>query len=550
MQNSKYRKIYAQIFALGIAFTCCSMFDLIAKEQVVSRIQIVIPEGFYIDAGKNEHLAPGMVGIVTRGGRLISKAQIERCSPRSSLLTSLDSVVGESLRVGDVVKFTIVTPARTNRTSTPPEVKRPKKPRNFTPLLAPDKQSKGLTTPKNLSHGRIWFNQDLQVDSNDGLRDYSISRLGTRGSVERLKGSLWSINWYNQLSYRDGDVLENSDGFNQLRFDLYRLSIQKRYPDDSLLRFGRFLPHELPQVGYLDGTQGEKVLMEGLRLGSFLGFKPDRDRLSPSIKEPLIIPYLRIHSESDSHELSSTTGVLSSLYEGKVDRVAFIAYQSLRLGSNFYCSSTSEIDFDVGNMEHRDGVQLTRWNAYLSYFVLPNINIMGGIDRYQPIDIRAERDSTELIILNAINENSWRYWIGSTQNLFWGLRLHEEISWVNSSPGDDLLLWNVSLSKYSKVWFPSASLTVSIYNLDSTFEDGYGGHITAYLPLFDHKLSFQASLSTQWIELGSQEFDFRNLTFRANWQMTQKLRAHLGMSYGIGDDVERVFVDVGLSFTW
>src|SRR5690606_38870575 len=139
-------------------------------------------------------------------------------------------------------------------------------------------------------------------------------------------GGSWAIEWWGEHSYAAGDAYVKTGYREEVRYEARELAVFRRFEDRSFLRFGRFLPLELPSVGYIDGAHAEKVISERFRLGGIAGFKPTRDDLEPSFEELVFVLYgtFDVGTPDDVH-WTGTAGLLSSLWKGTPDRVALLA---------------------------------------------------------------------------------------------------------------------------------------------------------------------------------------------------------------------------------
>ena len=133
----------------------------------------------------------------------------------------------------------------------------------------------------------------FQTDSEGGL-DYSVTRVGSSGGMDRIGGSPWNFEWSGDLRYRDGDAFLSHPDYQEPHLDVYRAMLQRPIGEDGFLRFGRFVPYELPGIGFVDGLQGQVHQGEHARIGVVGGLKPNRIDLDGSVDEPLVVPYARL----------------------------------------------------------------------------------------------------------------------------------------------------------------------------------------------------------------------------------------------------------------
>jgi hypothetical protein len=421
------------------------------------------------------------------------------------------------------------------------------------PLLAPpERRALAESRARDIFHGQAWVRQLLQLESEHDANE-SITRVGSSGSYERMGGTSWTLGWSGDLSYRTGQALEGTRDYDDLILHVYRLSLYRRFVDRSFVRAGRFLPCELPGVGYLDGVQGEKVLDPHLRIGLLAGLKPTRDRLEPSAREPTIVPYVTVEAGApDGLYFSGTAGVLGSLYEGRPDRLAVLFDETLRLGSRFSLSSTSEVDFDVGGAEFRSGASLTRLDLRSLYVVAPLLELRGGLDHYERPDTQAQRDSMTIVDAGLFDDGYWRYFVGAAHDLPWKLRLSEEVAWIDSDTAGGTFHWSVSLTRLDLPWLPGSSATVTVYDLDGPQARGYGGKVQAFIPVLRGSLSILPSASARSLDISndSEGFQLADVSLGLRWQVSSAWTVDAGFTRAFGTDIGAYVVDLGITFRW
>lgn len=509
----------------------------------------------YVDAGTDVGLASGDAGIVRRDGIEVARVEVLRATKSSSLLQVTVGRDETTPRVGDTVHFVVeeTPPAeKPDPRERSPTLKDPDS-KPFVPLLAPPEGRSVRATPKeNIFHGRLWVRQLLQVEE-DELRDYSITRLGTVGSLERIGGTPWTLEWSGDVSYRDGHALRNSEDYRDVVPRVFGLSFVRRFEDESMLRLGRFLPLELPGVGYLDGAQGEMVVNDTLRVGAMFGLKPTRDRLDLSGKEPTLVTYGTVEA-GDPGDLyySGTLGLLGSLYEGEADRLAVLFDQAAHLGPRFSLHSTSEVDFDIGGAETRNGASLTRLNLFGAFVATSFLTLRAGVDHFERPDTQAERDLLPFQDDRFFDHGHWRYYVGGSQKLPWKLYLSEQVAFSESETEDLAILWRVTLSRIGLPLLPGARTSLTVYNLDGLGSEGYGGRFTAHLPLMERRLYLEPSVAFRLLDtnLDGDELEFTSLSLRAHSGITRFWSVHGGFSYSFDSLIDVFLIDLGTTLRW
>ena len=418
------------------------------------------------------------------------------------------------------------------------------------PLLAP-LTAPGTPEPANVARGRLRARGMFQADG-EGKLDFLQARLGSDGDVQRIGGTPWAVDWSGDFSLREGDAWSGT-GLDRPDFELYRLSLYRRYDDGGFLRAGRFLPQELPSVGYVDGIQREVGLSEHFRLGGIAGLKPDRRDLDPSAKEPMAVAYGTVEGgKRGGLYAAGTAGILASMYEGKFDRLAVLLDGRADLGPKLSLYTTNEIDLDTGSAEHREGVRVTHTDLQAISPVASFLTLRAGVDHFERPDTRAERDLLPTGDPRYFDRGYWRYWLGATEYLPWKIRLDEEIALMDA-PGEDLTpRWRLAATRTGLPGLSAGQLTLTVYNLDGAGAEGYGGQLSAFLPFLDGRLSVRPAAGFRFLETDatSESFELADLSLHTDWWISKAWSVYAGVTGTFGDSVDRVLIDIGVDFRW
>lgn len=541
--------------ALIVCFLACAQPGHSETRQVEANIVQRTVDGVYVDVGRAAGLTPGTRGRILRGEATIGTVQVSTVAASSALLQLLTVWQGEVPQVGDQVVFDVEETTSSEKTASsslkdPNAASEP-----FVPLLAPMRErSVNVNDPANIFHGRIWMRQSLQMEQ-EQLADYSLSRMGTAGSVERIGGTPWAVDWNANLSYRTGDGLSNSRYYQEPRLDLRQLSLFRKFDGGSFVRAGRFLPLELPSVGYLDGGQAEVVLNKHVRLGGMAGWKPDRYDLDFTTDEPTAVAYGTVQAgEMQRLYYSGTLGVLGSAYQGNFDRLAVLLDQAATLGKHLNLYSSSEVDFDAGGTRERNGASLTRLNLHANAPVNKTLSFRAGVDHYQQPDTAAERAiySPPTIPLQPLDDGYWRYSVGGAQRIPGNLTFDEEVSFLEGANYDMTPLWRMGITRRGFFDLKNSSLSMTVYNIESSYLQGYGVRLYGYFPMMQSRLSFQPSVGFRTADEndGVDTLDLSDVSLMVDWLISKKWSANVQVSESFGTSVQALYIDSGLTYRW
>lgn len=525
---------------------------LLAQEQdVVCRVSYVAADGLYVDVGRDHGLAEGDVGRILQDGEEIGLARVVAVSTSSARLAVESRSAEKDPKAGDRVVFRIES-ERLAEPAPEPEAGPAKKKDEpgFVPLLEKQNGKAKITQKKNAAHGRISVRQIVQT----GLTDYWTTIVGMSGSVDRLGGAPWTLRWSGNLSARGGDGYDGST-LEGARLDLYELSFTRRVNQEgSLVRFGRFLPYQLPGAGYLDGGQAELVLSESIRVGALLGLKPTRDDLTPSADEPTGALYTTITSgKRGGRYYSGTFGILGSAFDSDFDRLVALVDQHLDLGGSIRIDSSAEVDFDVGSAMFREGVRLTRFDARVTGRPAKGTRWRIGLDHYEHPDNAAERDTLGGFVDPLyFDRGSWRYFAGVRQQLPWQLTIDVEVSIIDSPDTDNTPHVSLGITRREIFGIPYSTLSLTAYNLEGSGAEGLGALLSAYLPLANGKWTVFPSAGFRMFDIASSanNFEVTSIRLRVERRISSSWSAHGAVSHLLADGEDTTQFEVGLRYRW
>lgn len=544
----------------GIATTGLGLFVFLvgvgsaAQTTIHGRITYEVQDGVYVNAGTDNGLVQGLVGTLQLDDGRTAQFEVIHAARQSALLRLVGFARVERLADRSVdLAFESPADAQGGETESkeelPPETAET---REFVPLLAPIQTTPEVPPSQNITHGRIEVRQLMQMDSESDL-GYALTRLRSSGNMERIENSLWSFSWSGDLRYRTGDAYENHPEYEELHPSFYRLMFQRPIEDGGFLRFGRFVPVELPGIGYVDGLQGETRRSEGLRFGVVAGLKPGRVDLDASVDEPLVAGYASVEAgQRGGSYYSGTIGLMNTYYEGEVDRLALLLDQRIGWGPRFTLYSTAQVDLDSGAAETRDGTRLTRLDVVAESKLSAGLGLRAGVDHWERPDNQAERDLLTFDDERFFDDGYWRYWAGSYQKLPWSLQLYEELAFIDADTTDDSTRWQVRLTRTGLFGMRSANASMTAYVLTGDDPDGYGCRVSSYFPFTDGKLIVQpaAGFRTLGVEGSQGDLTVTYLSLYLDGRLSKTWTLFGGLNYNSGDGVDATLVEVGLRYSW
>ena len=561
MPGGRVRALLPALAAFLFGATCVAAAE---GETVECQVLDRTAEGVYVDTGTKAGLEKGATGWLRRNADPIARFEIVEASSDQSYLRPTGGKPIDLPRAGERIVLILDAPLKAQpKPGSPSETIRDRSQSDapFVPLLAPpDLMNQASTDVLNVLKGRITLRSVFQLASDE--HDFASTRLGTSGSLDRIEGTPWSLEWSGDAVWRDGESYQTNRFHEELALYTYRFFISRRFDDKSFVRFGRFIPLELPSAGYLDGGQYDMVVNDRWRAGVIAGIKPDRDDLGLSMKEPTLVGYGTFQTgKVGERYYTGTAGLLLSLFDGEFDRFALLADQRLDL-KKLSIYSSSEIDADVGGAVERDGIRLTRWDLFANYSATERLDLRGGMDHFELVDTAGERDVIEVGGLETrdfFQDSYWRYWVGLTRRMAWKLRLDAEAAYLTSE-ADNAFRWSASITREGlpRLGLSDGSATVLVYNLVGVRGQGYGARLSANLPFLKQRLVIQPALYVRFYEFesgtdnffasDSEHFEVTDLSLRAFWTISKRWTATCGAAYTLSSGPDRVFVDLGITF--
>jgi hypothetical protein len=202
----------------------------------------------------------------------------------------------------------------------------------------------------------------------EGAHADTFARTGTSLLFENLGRSGGELRFDAEANYRHADVPDGDDDGEErsaLRLDRFSYTHGGNRFSNDRFEFGRFLHHEMPEFGVLDGGQWTHRLPGGDTFGASAGFLPDADSHQDTGDDLEFAGYYRWVAD-ESEQLSMAGGYQKTFHHLDSDRdllVGKIVYLPVRGGWDF--TGTAWVDLYTQKDEAKgSGLGLTQ--AYLS----------------------------------------------------------------------------------------------------------------------------------------------------------------------------------------
>lgn len=516
------------------------------SRDLTAPITYVSGKRLYVDVGSGDGLVAGAEAVILRGDVDLGRARVTSVSSSSAALEVVRLFGNEVPRPGDRIALRVVLPSGAGE-ATDETAAEGAPDTTFVPLLAPTEPLAARTGAANVAHGWIEAGFDVRRSDVDG-RDESRFRLSTGGSIERLAGRAWSVEWDVDWYRRGGD--DGDDSFDgEVQVDQFVL--RRHFGDSGVIGFGRIQPLALPSVGLVDGAYGEIEAAPGLRLGIVGGARPDLEDLGLSSDEYAVAPYVTF--ETGSYErvrLWTSAGFLATWFDGDSDRQAVLVDARLDLTRRYSIQVTSEIDIYDGDEAVRSGTRVTRFGAH-AYAHLH--------DLFRPwIDIRDIEPADTLRLASTVDDPTVlldggyrRSTVGVRHDLGGGWSLEESVSRTDSDETDDDLAFEIRGARSGLFGIHSARADLAVYEIVGADSDGIGlsGSFSA-MPVDSLYLRLGYVHSEIDVDsAGDPSFSTSTVTFDADWYATSSVSVGARLDHSFADD-DASSLGVWLRWRW
>jgi hypothetical protein len=224
------------------------------------------------------------------------------------------------------------------------------------PLLAEVRPVRPEDRPMRMS-GRLYVQGEYQDSDFDQSYSYLRAGMGLlyenpfgRGGGLRLDGE------YNQTM--SSAPFEEDEDHRRLRLDRFSYYHGGTRFDATRWEAGRFLHHEVPELGVLDGYEWSARRDDGDRYGASVGFLPDPYTLDEHFEDFQVSGFYRWADRSE--RLSATGAYQKTFHDGQADRDLVIGKLDYVPDDGWDFRSSTWIDVYTSGDDVKSGVELTQ----------------------------------------------------------------------------------------------------------------------------------------------------------------------------------------------
>lgn len=515
-----------------------------AQQKVDVQVTAASGESIYLDRGRDAGIAAGDRVALYSADHGILTATVQAVS-RSSARCTLD-VGALAIRVGTRGEVALAprseppTPPPAQDESMPPAPKHewsapPEEWSRDQPLLSPAFARRPEDRPTQIL-GRMYFLSTYTADRRGSGNRYAQARLGSEMTVVN------PVPWGGRLHVRTDALYEeaslaDADDARETSVRLERLSYTYGGLQDQRLRVeaGRFLQHEFPELGVLDGLEIAPRLGTSLRIGASLGIVPEADR-AVELGETAQVSIFARCSPSGTEDFTLGAALQKTWHEGERDRDLILAVAEYAPSPKLFARASLWVDYYTDSEQvERSGFELTEAHLNVTYRFDPQHGVGGYLVRLQRADLR--RDELDPTLAKELEEDgTLRFGLFTWQRLSTHVLLDGRASrWIDEDAGEDGTLGEVRLALQNLI-VGKGEVAFTLYHADGVFASGPGARLTA--TQFAAPVSITLWYDVAWYELApsAEESVQQSVHLSFDAALSTTWSAFLAADYRFGDD--------------
>lgn len=209
-------------------------------------------------------------------------------------------------------------------------------------------------------YGLVYSSVDAVGNSEDNRSD-TFFRLGGNAVLENPFGNGGQLRLDGEWNYRDTSVPDDdSDSYAQLRIDRASYTWGGQRFEPTRFEVGRFLAHEFPEFGVIDGAEWSHRLTGGNSFGASIGFLPEWDTLSEEGEDQQLSAWYR-WARDESEELTLGAGYQKTFHDFDADRDLFVLKAAWLPQQAWTVQATAWLDvYTSGDDAKGSGVEVTQ----------------------------------------------------------------------------------------------------------------------------------------------------------------------------------------------
>lgn len=386
------------------------------------------------------------------------------------------------------------------------------------PLLAPVESPTPDARPSEV-HGRAYTLLDFVDDNQGGDRQYLRSLTGFDTVWTNPFGAGGRLTFDGAFSYRVAESDGETETESILRLERLSYAWGGDRDRPHRVEVGRFLSHEFPELGILDGVEYAYRLKGGSRIGaSFGGLAVPFDKLETDGDVAASVFFRVVTDERETLALGGA--FQKTWHDGEADRDLFLATADWRIAERTFFRGAAWVDFYGSEEQFEDeGVELTQLQLRVDQrFAKGGLGLFAS--RYKwPDLLRDELPTTTTTDLPdfEVSRVGIDGWGQVSEHLRLGARIE---AWEDEEDDGNAAELRVGLPDL--LW-DRGTLDLSVFGNQGRFSDVFGGRISAMRWFGPHALRLTYEL---------RQFEQSGFTGEQSTLLQDIIRAGFDMALG------------------
>ncbi|MBI2932725.1 MAG: hypothetical protein HYY16_13845 [Planctomycetes bacterium] len=470
----------------------CTGLACAAQQSVTVRVTAVSGESVYLDQGRDAGLQPGdrvllyssEHGILTATVQVVSRSSA-RCTLDTGPMALDVGTGGEVLlppRQPEPNDGRLTQEERPTLPEHPPWTAPPEEWDRENPLLAPAFSRRPEERPTQVN-GRAYVRTVYTRTQEPNDNEYVQARGGTDLTVVNPVPWGGTLHLRSELLYEQADV-EDAEGDRETSPRLDRLSYAWGGLRGQPFRaeFGRFLQHEFPELGVIDGVEAAARLIGASKVGMSLGAMPDVTR-SLELGETAQSSLFGRYAVGKDEDLTLGLAYQKTWFDGDRDRDLLLGIVSFTPSTSLFVRGSAWLDYYTSSEQEKpSGFELTEAHLQGLYRFDPQHGIGANISRIRRPELLS--DELSLSVAEELLElGTFRYGLFTWQQLSDRVLVDGRINqWIDQ---DDERGTNGEVRlALQNLLFSRSEIALAAYYTDGAFNSGPGVRfsVSRFLP--------------------------------------------------------------------
>jgi hypothetical protein len=339
------------------------------------------------------------------------------------------------------------------------------------PLLAPMHGRPSEERPRR-SFGEVYTSVDVTRDDGGGdSRQFTSLSTGVDWTIENPFGRGGRLDFDSEFLMRRSELATETTSDTRWRLDRFSYVEGGERERRDRIEVGRFLHHEFPELGLVDGVEYTHNLGKGKRLGASLGFLPRTDEFF-TFADDLETSVFYQHATDESRTFQVGGGYQKTWHNGDADRDLFVGHLELHPSARTSLFSSVLVDWYKADDDPKpEGLQVTQLLVNASRRTEAGHGVGATISQFR-IPILARDELDPVTAANLAEDETTRYGLDGWWVFSRRVRLNGHVDrWTDQDDSGGGLSTRLTLRDL--LW-PRGEVSLEAFTTDGKFSDGTG----------------------------------------------------------------------------